>query len=76
VANSYHARDGWTSKVLVLDGQLALQDRTDMLGQTYLLRDISLPLNSKQVLQELGIRQHLLDGIQKWDVHLHLLEYL
>jgi len=60
----------------VLDGQLALKDRTDVLGQTYLLRDISLPLNSNQVLQELGIRWHLLDGIQKWDVDLHLLEYL
>jgi len=60
----------------VLDGQFALQDRTDMLGQTYLLRDISFPLHRDQVLQELGIRRHLLDGIQKWDVDLHLLEYL
>jgi hypothetical protein len=47
-----------------------------MLGQTYLLRDIGSSLNNNQVLQELGIRRHLLDGIQKWDVNLHLLEYL
>jgi len=60
----------------VFDGQLALQDQTDMLGQTYLLRDISFPLHSDQVIQELGIRRHLLDGIQKWDVDLHFLEYL
>jgi len=39
-------------------------------------RVLGFPLDSDQVLQELGIRRHLLDGIQKRDVDLHLLEYL
>jgi hypothetical protein len=65
-----------TSKVLVLDGQLALEDWTDLLGQTNLLWNIGFPLDSDQVLQELGIRWHLLDDIQKWDVDLYLFKYL
>jgi hypothetical protein len=57
----------------VLYGQLALMVRIDVLDQAYLLQEICFPLDRNQVLQEVGIRRHLLDGIQKWDIDLHLL---
>jgi len=49
---------------------------TDLLGQTHFLWDIGLSLNNDKVVQELGIRWYLLDGIQKWEFDLNLLEHL
>jgi hypothetical protein len=46
-----------------------------LLGQTNFFWDIGFPLDGDQVLQELGVRQHLLDGIQERDVDLHLFEH-
>jgi hypothetical protein len=39
-------------------------------------RDIGFLLDGDQVLQELSVRWHLLDGIQERDVDLHLFEHL
>jgi hypothetical protein len=47
-----------------------------LLGQTNFFRDIGFPLDGDQVLQELRVRRHLLDGIQERDVDLHLFEHL
>jgi hypothetical protein len=52
------------------------QNAANTKTNTNLLWDIGFPFDSDQVLQELGIRLHMLDGIKKRDVDLHLFEYL
>jgi len=47
-----------------------------LLGQTKFFRDIGFPLDGDQVLQELSVRRHLLNGILERDVDLHLFENL